>query len=465
MKALSATTLEDKILPYLYTNPKAKQSKINTLKSSSYFPHPTSSYGGPNYSMDQESTAVPKPIDVSTTYWRKGIEKMAVPLEKMLDAAQYPSKVKQKLLSFFIESICPAFGPTMELEPDDQSPRSGITADGSPIEYSFNFEPAKDQPDVRFSVDLTPFSSFSGDFAALMSTKFSERIINEIGSRNTLDTTWHDSLHQFFQLSLDATTISETAHDLVTSTLQPSRMWLAFDIQRSPTDSDTLLSEYIPASVKTYFLPCLSAAERGVTRWEAVSAAIRQLPGLDQSPGISTSLQLIEDFLASKPPECQELVRILATDLKHPSKARIKLYLRCPENDFEGVWEWLTLGGRYTKYDEYKGKFKDLYDLVMGTPASSYDSTKLSSDVLSSIAKGSLCATDGKNMLRSKRTTMCYFSLQGNELQPTPKLLLGPKYSALSDLAVAKGVAQWFQSQGWNRPGTSLYETTIQQVL
>jgi DMATS type aromatic prenyltransferase len=242
-------------------------------------------------------------------------------------------------------------------------------------------------------------------------------------------------------------------------------MWLAFDVHRSLPDVYLASPERIPASIKTYFLPCMSAAENGITRWKSVSTAIRQLPGLDQSPGISTCVQLIEDFLATKPPMCQELVRIIATDLKHPSKARIKLYFRCPENDFEGVWEWLTLGGRFTKYDDDKDKFKHLYNLVMGTPSSQDDSAGVSPVALSRIANGSLYATDGKNRLRSKRTTMCYFSLQGNERQPTPKLILGPKYSAQSDMAVAQGVAEWFQVHGWRQPGASLYQETIQQIL
>ncbi len=122
----------------------------------------------------------------------------------------------------------------------------------------------------------------------------------------------------------------------------------------------------LPVMGKIYFLPCLAAAAQRKTRFAIINAAIRQLPDIASRPNILSSLGLIEEYLASKPKDWENGARYLATDFISPDKARLKIYLRCPGNSFDEIWDYFTLGGRIPGLDDLKEKYREFIDILGG---------------------------------------------------------------------------------------------------
>lgn len=114
---------------------------------------------------------------------------------------------------------------------------------------------------------------------------------------------------------------------------------------------------------QVYFPPCFTAAEKGITRWDAVRKGIRQLPHIKAFP---TILQSLEDYLSIKPKDLENGVRYLATDFVAPDQTRLKIYMRCLSQSFEDVWDFYTLGARISGPEENKKMFRDLMNLMIG---------------------------------------------------------------------------------------------------
>ena len=71
----------------------------------------------------------------------------------------------------------------------------------------------------------------------------------------------------------------------------------------------------VPVMAKVYFHACFSAAEKGITRWDAVRMGIRQINSL---ASILRLLETIEDYLSTKPKEFENSVRYFGHRLSYP---------------------------------------------------------------------------------------------------------------------------------------------------
>ncbi len=99
-----------------------------------------------------------------------------------------------------------------------------------------------------------------------------------------------------------------------------------------------------------------------VGRW--LARRLRQLPGLESYPNILRSLDLVQDYLDTKPKVWQDGTRFIATDFAAPDRARLKVYIRCFGGSFDDIWDFYTLGGRIPGMEEDKEKFRDLMNLL-----------------------------------------------------------------------------------------------------
>jgi len=359
-------------------------------------------------------------------------------LADMLRVAKYPEPAKHGFLSFYRNQICGRLGSP----PTSTSVKSGMTYDGTPIEYSYSFNASTKLPTVRFVVDLNPLREPS-DANPPLSTAAMQDVVQAFAARNSkADTTWYHGLKRYFDVKSEPAKVKE----IIAQAGHQSPEMLGFDIHRK------IKSNEVPATGKLYFLPCLAAAERGITRWKAVTGAIKQLPEIETMPNMLTSLSLIEAYLASKPEEWQQGARYLSTDLLPPSESRIKVYLRCPGDTFAEMWDFYTLGGRLTGLDDDKEMFRDLFRLVMGAEDGP-DPGKVPE-----IASGL------ETRVRRKLTTI-YFSLSNDSVTPTPKLCFCAKNFAHDDGVVARGLEKWFRKYGWTDPEVNAYDKDLKEVL
>lgn len=179
-------------------------------------------------------------------------------LAAMLSVAKYPEDAQIGFLSFYRDHICPKFGTP----PTSSSIKSGMTYDGTPIEYSYSFNSTTKLPAVRFVVDINPLREPTAENPPL-STKGMENAIKEFMARNKkADDTWYHGLKRYFDVTSDPAKVT----GLINQAGHQSPEMFGFDIDRkiSPPSGKGLPD--VPATGKLYFLPCLSAAERGITR-------------------------------------------------------------------------------------------------------------------------------------------------------------------------------------------------------
>ena len=353
-------------------------------------------------------------------------------LANMLFEADYPEEVQRRFLTFYRDYVCPHLGS----RPDQGSAKSGMGKDGDCFEYSFEFKGSTKNPGVRFGVDLSLLRPVDTDNP--LSIVKSQKLIDEIGKRTLgFDDTWYRALVQFF---VYAHLPKEQQDALIEQAGHQMPMVVGFDIHTRLAAPDAL-----PIMAKVYFPPCFAAAERGITRWDAVRSAIRQLPQIESYPNILASFKVIEDYLSTKSKAFEDGVRYLATDFLAPGKTRLKMYMRIPGRSFEDVWDFYTLGGRIPGLEEDKEKFRDLMNFMKDTDIATETQEKPQSN--------------GPSLEKARvKTTTIYFSLSAENPGPAPKIGFFPANSAKNDEVIARGLDTWLSKYGWYDEGKTLLE-------
>lgn len=366
-------------------------------------------------------------------------------LADMLRAADYSEDAQYEFLSFYRDHICPELGNSPEVD----SVKSIITYDGTPIEYSYSFSGTLGHPTVRFVADLSPLRPLNATDP--FKTDGMRRAIDAFLERsNQADATWYYALKEYLELKSSASKV----RDIIAQTGHQSPVMLGFDISRGEADG----SPPNLGTGKIYFLPCFAAAERGMTRWQVISQAVKQLPEVASLPNILSSLALIDDYLASKPKDWQQGARFISIDLLHPSKSRIKVYLRCPGTSFDDMWDFYTLGGKLDASLDDKAKFQQLFRLIMGCRDGDPDPNPFNSPFFS------LNSETRMTSVQHKLTTM-YFSFSADHPVPVPKLNFCPRVFGADDAVVTKGLSQWFKEQSWDEVSATSYESLVGNIL
>ena len=344
-------------------------------------------------------------------------------LANMMHEADYPEEAQRHFLTYYRDNICPLLGNP----PDKDSAPSGVGWDGNPLEYSFEVKGSIKKKSVRFVVDLTELRPSEPNNPLSMAN--TQKMVDVLAKKTPgFDDSWYRVLKDWFVYSHLPV---EEQRALIKKGGQSTSVILGFDIYPQVLDPERL-----PVMGKVYFPPCYVAADKGITRWQAVRSAIKQLPGVESYPNILKSTEMINDFLSDKPEAWQMGTRYLATDLVVPAKARFKVYMRCFGTTFEEIWDYYTLGGRIPNLDEDKEKFRELMDMVSGT---TYAATRSQSEM----DLGKFTSATGK-------LTAIYFAISPENPYPGPKLCVYPANFAPNDGVVARGLDQWFTKYGWD---------------
>ena len=379
--------------------------------------------------MDTASTAAVPPYWWSTS---------GRDLSSMLHEANYPEEVQRHFLSFYRDTICSQLGP----RPDSTSTKSGVGWDGSPFEYSFELKGSTKSQTVRFVVDLSQLRP--ADKTNPLSMATTQKVVDSLAERTPgFDDTWYRALARWFVHSHLSATEQQA---LVAEAGYQTPLILGFDIHPHISAPGRL-----PVLAKVYFPPCFTAAAKGITRWQAVRSAIRQLPDIHSHPNILRSLALIEDYLSDKPKDWENGTRYLATDFVSSGKARLKIYMRYPGQSFDEIWDYYTLGGRIPDLEDDKEKVRDLINLTSGT---GYDAET-----------GKQSQTDQPPYTSvGRKLTAIYFSLSAENPCPAPKICIYPANFAPTDEVIARGLDAWLRKYEWYEGGKTM-EEQVRSVL
>ncbi|KAF3916554.1 hypothetical protein ABW20_dc0102474 [Dactylellina cionopaga] len=357
-------------------------------------------------------------------------------LSNMMLEARYPDEVQRQFLAYYRQTLCPRLGQ----QPSAKSAKSGLGWDGSPFEYSFELKSSRASESVRFGVDFGNLSPPDGNDAGPLDMTSTQKVVDSLAGRTVgFDDTWYRSLVRFFDQSHNS---KSKQLELVSKAGHQTPIVLGFDLYSHPSSNpDTL-----PFMGKVYFPPCHYAAAKGLNRWDAIYQAVQQLPDVTSFPSVLKSLDIISEYLASKPDNWKDGARYLATDFVAPGKARLKIYLRYPGESFDEIWDYYTLGGRIPAMDSDKALFRDL--IALTGPGVEHGGTN--SDL------------DYTNFRR--KMTCIYFSLSPDNPTPAPKIGIYPANFAANDGIIARGLDSWLQKYNWPVPSKSI-EDQMKSVL
>lgn len=373
--------------------------------------------------------------DSDSEYWW---QTSGTDLARMLNEADYPPEVKESFLKWYHDTICPALGG----RPGPNSGMATIGCDGNPFEYSFELKSNAKTQSVRFVVDLTQLRPANP--SKPLSISNTQKVIDTMIKKTPgFDDTWYLALQDWFVFS---NLPAEEQQNLVKASRFQSSIVIGFDISKKLGAAGEL-----PVMGKVYFLPCFAAAYKKITYWQATRQSLLQLPGVNKYPNITKSVNMINDYLATKPEAWQMGTRFLATDLVAPEKARFKVYLRCFGTSFEEIWDFYTLGGRIPDLDCDREAFRELMDMVSGTTyAASRNDRDMSMDRFQRV---------------EQKLTACYFAISSDKPYPGPKLCVYPANFAPNDEVIAKGLDRWLLKYGWREETQKTMEAQIRDVL
>ena len=356
----------------------------------------------------------------------------------MLQESGYPDEVQRPFLDYYKQTICAQLGR----KPSANSAKSVLAWDGSPFEYSFELKSTSASKLVRFGVDLGNLNPSERDdiSAGPLDTSRTQKVVDSIAGRTLdFDDTWYQSLIKFFGQS----NLSKSEQvELVSKVGHQTPVAIGFDLYKRVPSSP----EMLPIMGKVYFPPHHFAAANGLNRWDAICQAIHQLPNVASFPNVLKSLNIMSDYIATKPHSWKDGASCLATDFVVPGKARLKIYLRYPGESLDEIWDYYTLGGRIPAMREDKAMFHDLITLTAHSIEDSGQNPPL-----------------GFTEFRRKMTNI-YFSISPKNPTPAPKLGIFPANYAPNDGAIARGLDAWLRKYNWPVPQKSI-EDQLTSVL
>jgi len=339
------------------------------------------------------------------TYWRKVTMET---MRQMLEFARYTPVARERCMSLHEQLVCPNMGPA----PDPKAAAKGcLTSDGTPIEYSLSFGGADEAPVVRYSIDPDGTSQL-----AAYATRNAQTIESAVQGTSGVDMGWYRTIKASMRLETNESAFGS----LVKAAGHTSQIMFGFDFER---DGEI--------NAKAYFLPCLAAAERKHTRWQVVREAVEQVVAVTGSSMASVvpQLSMLQEHLRSYGDAIEDSVRYLATDLVQPEKARLKIYIRCPGQEFEQVWGFLTMRGKIAYSEEHRLAIKTLYE-----------ATVLLGQARSQDGVGDVVAQTNA----FQKQSICYYVLKKDASVPSSKLFIRmDRKTAVSDIKIAQTLQRW----------------------
>lgn len=256
-------------------------------------------------------------------WWRNHTGKA---LAVLLYNAGYSTHIQYRHLRFFAGVVALFLGASRDI-PRCKGPvwPSFMTDDGDPVELSWDWGTGEKPPVIRYSIEpiglqagtsLDPTNSLAGP-------AFHKQLVRRLPEARL---EWHNHFADFF---INSPTIY--SGDTIDPVDHNTSIFYAFDL--SPSE----------ITAKSYFFPKTRARLEHRSNLDVLSEAIRTAPYVTKD-----NLKAWSTFcgFASEPANETLEHEMLAIDLIHPLRSRLKIYFRYRETTFDPVTSIMTLGGR-----------------------------------------------------------------------------------------------------------------------
>ncbi|KAJ3526647.1 hypothetical protein NM208_g11091 [Fusarium decemcellulare] len=277
-------------------------------------------------------------FNIHQQYWYQTV---GYPLVVFLDSAGYSFQSQASILHHFSNLVAPHLGAAPILGQPQW--KSFMTDNHTPVELSWDFHTGTSQPTIRYSIE--PIGLDAGTASDPHNNKAATAFTR--GALQTFPDT-DTTLFKHFQTCFGQgwTKDSPEGHR--------STMFWAFDLKESATTN------------KAYFFPGVVAHTTNTSTLDVISDAINSAP--ECSTESLRSFDVFADFVEQHPSLDLE-IDMLALDLIHVSKSRLKIYFRDRRTNFHAVREIMSLGGQIQGQEFETGiqNLKRLWDALLRT--------------------------------------------------------------------------------------------------
>ncbi|KAI1169931.1 aromatic prenyltransferase [Nemania sp. FL0916] len=273
------------------------------------------------------------PGDPDTQFWW---QLTGYHLAHMINAAGYPIERQYEILLFHYHWIIPRLGPAPDIYGYPQW-TSLMAHEGSPLEYSWKWNTAGSEADIRYSWEpFNPATCGTSDpLNHALSVGFMQRVRAVVPGANF---TWTTKL----------------LAEIETGDRAASHFLHAVEFHRT--------KEF---TLKSYFMPRNSELlhEGDLTTLEEWWHAIEKL-----SP-VNASRDVLMNFIKNNP-EGQIMVPVvLAVDNVPSSQSRLKIYFMTPHTSFASLREIMTMGGSINVPETNLREIRSLIETILGLPS------------------------------------------------------------------------------------------------
>ena len=349
------------------------------------------------------------PLDKDALFWW---QVTGSALAIMLLEAGYDIHSQYQALLFHYHFIILRLGPRPNSDGSPNNWKSYMTDDFSPLEYSWSWGSNGAAPKVRYSIEA--IGPHAGHAIDPFNQEMALQLVSQLQS-SFPDIDWR--MFDYFLKALIPCGRAADGDDPHEFQGHGSSTFLGFELQRGGK-----------IAFKTYLAP-IKATRSERSPMDVATAAIQTL--------ISKDLRLqaygqVLDFMAHDH-EGRSLEFLgLAVDCVHPSKSRLKLYMRSPHTSFESVRACMTLGGAVCPSGTLKclEELWELWKLVIGLAdgISPREELPLNEHLTSGV--------------------LYNFDIKSGSLFPEPKIYIPVRHYARDDLSIAKGLAMFLAKRG-----------------
>ncbi|KAI1502979.1 dimethylallyl tryptophan synthase GliD1 [Biscogniauxia marginata] len=330
--------------------------------------------------------------------------------------AGYSTDRQYEALLFYYHWIVPSLGPA-------PNPNGALTwrciplgDDGTPIEYSWKWNTAGGEPEIRYAIEgINELSG--GDFDPL-NQQATRLLLHRLRSADP---------------SVD---LSLVDHFIATLFDHDNSKYA----QEAASRTTMMMAHELPSSghrFKTYFMPRKLGQTEPVVPLELWEEALVKLDPANEARA------MLWDFLRNNPEgKLLEPFMVGVDNSAASSQSRIKLYFQTPHTSFESVREVMTLGGRVEVPEPRLHDLRDLILSALSLPADYPADAELPRPIYNTSTDNFL---DLSVLLKG---SMYYFDIAVGARVP------GIKYYALvrrygrNDLRISRGVTSWMESKG-----------------
>ncbi|KAI1504045.1 dimethylallyl tryptophan synthase GliD1 [Biscogniauxia marginata] len=351
-------------------------------------------------------------------WWRLTGQHMAA----LVEAAGYSIEKQYEALLFHYHWTVPYMGQAPLSDGRPIAWKSLLGLDGTPIEYSWKWNTANKEPDVRYVTE--PIGQAPGSELDPLNQQALKELLHGLTSvMPTVDLTW---VNHFMSTLYDHDNSKYVQEAAVGAFLGTSVQFAA---------------EFMPKgiSLKTYFFP-RKLGENGLMTMDNWESSIGQLDPKNDARSALTH------FLANSP-EGQLLTPFsVGVDDVVPEKSRLKWYFNTPHTTFASVREIMTLGGRIDT--PYMAKaLEELHDLikaVIGLPADFSEDAELSAAPNWDSSRKDKFG----DMAKVLSGYLYYFDVAPGMALPEVKIFIPARYYSTDDLTLARGITGWMKARG-----------------